>query len=150
MYERKNERDERERQVENEWEDFTFVASYGASSVLTHVEDDICSQKQSLFVCYISISLWRSLLYVYICVRFRGASVIGSVGRCATEGERTIGCVETQSVSASARACREGRLVHVHTHTQTHTQIYGCSVAGTTVFFRLFYQFSLTTLLPLS
>ena len=70
---------------------------------------------------------------MYICVPFSGAPLIGSVGQCATEGECAIGCVETQSVSACARACREGRLVHIHT--QTRTQIYGCSVAGTTVFF---------------
>ncbi len=70
-----------------------------------------------MFVCHMSITLRASLLYVYICVCYRGAPLIGSVGRCATEGQRTIGCVETQSASASARACREGRLVHKHTHT---------------------------------
>lgn len=79
-------------------------------------------------------------------MHFRGAPLIGLVGRCATEGEHTIGCAETQSVSASARACREGRLVRTH----SHTQIYGCSVAGMNVFFPLFHQFSLSSLLPLS
>lgn len=51
--------------------------------------------------------------------------------RCATEGRRAIGCMQTKLVSAAARACREGRLVHnthshrhrhapMHAHTHTH------------------------------
>lgn len=76
------------------------------------VEDDICSPKNK--VCSVSVCLYPSAPYVCICVRYTRSSLIGSAGRCATEGESTIGCVKTQSASAAARACREGRLVHVH------------------------------------
>lgn len=79
------------------------------------VEDDICSPKNK--VCSVSVCLYPSARYVCICVRYMRSSLIGSAGRCATEGESTIGCVKTQSASAAARACREGRLVHVHART---------------------------------
>lgn len=111
------------------------------------VEDDICSPKNK--VCSVSVCLYPSARYVCICVRFMRSSLIGSAGRCATEGKSTIGCVKTQSASASARACREGRLVHMHAHTRT--QIYGCSRSRNDSFLpSLFHQFLLSTVVPLS
>lgn len=100
--------------------------------LLSHMEDDICSRKQSMFMCNVGLCLCVCAHECTgcVCVRFTGAPLIGSAGRCATEGECAIGCVVAQSASASARDCREGRLLHTHTHTEFMDGL----VAGTTAF----------------